>query len=48
MADVRSQIAANKKIVAKLYERTVVPEPVVEIMFSTFEMPIIWQDSTDG
>lgn len=40
--DVRAKKAETKKLVAEMYERPVVTEPVVKNMISTVEVPNIW------
>lgn len=41
VSDIRIEIAEIKKIVTKLYERTVIIEPVMDTMIPTIEVPNI-------
>lgn len=47
IADIRATIAEIKKIVVKLYERSVVPEPIIESMIPTIEISNSWTKPVD-
>lgn len=47
VADVRFEIAKIKKMVAELYERQVISEPIIDTMIPTVEIPNIWAEPAD-
>lgn len=48
MVDFRSEIVVIKKMVVKLYKRSVVIEPVVETVIPIVEVPNIWAEPANG
>lgn len=48
VVEMRVEIEEIKKMVAELYERSMVVKSVVETVIPIFEVPNIWADLADG